>query len=242
MSPRGGGSGTLVRLCDSGYSSGAARGVRSESVRSKVGQGRSLTSCSPNAQPRNACRLLRNTGEGEIALIEWLPHVNVSLNATATLLLIIGFVLIKQKREKAHRNVMLSTFGVNMVFLVCYLVYHYYAGSKQFPRDPAVAPDFVRYFYYGLLASHVMLAAAVRFSQSGRFNLGLMGHRERHRRLAKWSWPIWLYVSVTGVLVYLMLYQIYVPPMLQNLDAWGKLTRGDSFEWAGAFKGQQISP
>ena len=144
-------------------------------------------------------------------MIEWLPHVNVSLNAIATVLLIIGFVLIKQKRETAHRNTMLATFGVNMVFLVCYLTYHYYAGSKQFPRDPAVAPDVVRYFYYGLLASHVLLAAAVPFLAIWTIYLGLKGQRERHRRIAKWSWPIWLYVSVTGVLVYLMLYQIYVP-------------------------------
>jgi putative membrane protein len=127
------------------------------------------------------------------------------------MLLIAGFVLIKQKRERAHRNVMLATFGVNMVFLVCYLTYHYYAGSKQFPKDPEVAPTIVRYFYYGLLASHVLLAAAVPVLAIWTIYLGLKGHRERHKRLAKWTWPIWLYVSVTGVIVYLMLYQIYVP-------------------------------
>ncbi len=144
-------------------------------------------------------------------MVEWLPHINVSLNALATLLLIAGYVLIKQKREAAHRNVMLATFGVNMIFLVCYLTYHYYAGSKSFPRDPEVAPNIVRYFYYGMLASHVLLAATVPFLAIWTIYLGLKGHRERHRRIAKWSWPIWLYVSVTGVLVYLMLYQIYVP-------------------------------
>ena len=149
-------------------------------------------------------------------MVEWLPHVNVSLNALATLLLVIGFVLIKQKRETAHRNVMLSTFGVNVVFLVCYLTYHSYAGSKQFPRDPSVASDAVRYFYYGLLASHVLLAATVPFLAVWTIYLGLKGQRERHRRIAKWSWPIWLYVSVTGVIVYLMLYQIYVPKELAN--------------------------
>ena len=145
-------------------------------------------------------------------MIEWLPHVNVSLNALATLLLIAGFVLIKQKRESAHRNMMLATFGVNMVFLVCYLTYHYYAGSKQFPTDPDVASTAVRYFYYGLLASHVLLAAAVPVLAIWTISLGLKGQRERHKWLAKWTWPVWLYVSVTGVLVYLMLYQFYVPP------------------------------
>ncbi len=145
-------------------------------------------------------------------MIEFLPHINVSLNALATLLLIAGFVLIKQKREGAHRNVMLATFGVNMVFLVCYLTYHYYAGSKQFPKDPNVAPTVVRYFYYGLLASHVILAAGVPILAIWSIYLGLKGQREKHKRIAKWAWPIWLYVSVTGVIVYLMLYQIYVPP------------------------------
>lgn len=148
-------------------------------------------------------------------MIEWLPHVNVSLNSLATMLLIAGFVLIKLKRETAHRNVMLATFGVNMVFLVCYLTYHYYAGSKQFPKDPEVAPTAVRYFYYLLLASHVLLAAAVPVLAVWTIYLGLKGYRERHKRLAKWAWPIWLYVSVTGVIVYLMLYQIYVPPAVE---------------------------
>lgn len=151
-------------------------------------------------------------------MIEWLPHVNVSLNSLATLLLIAGFVLIKQKRETAHRNVMLATFGVNMVFLVCYLTYHYYAGSKPFPRDPEVAPTLVRYFYYGLLASHVLLAAAVPVLAVWTIYLGLKGHRERHKRLAKWAWPIWLYVSVTGVIVYLMLYQIYELPAVKQFE------------------------
>ncbi len=150
-------------------------------------------------------------------MVEWLPHINVSLNALATLLLVIGFLLIKSKREIAHRNVMLATFGVNMVFLVCYLTYHYYAGSKQFPRDPDVASDGIRYFYYGLLASHVLLAATVPFLAIWTIYLGLKGQRERHRRIAKWSWPIWLYVSVTGVIVYLMLYQIYVPKEIANI-------------------------
>ncbi len=144
-------------------------------------------------------------------MVHWLPHINVSLNALATLLLILGFVFIKARKETAHRNVMLATFGVNVVFLVCYLTYHYYAGSKPFPKDPAVAPVIVRYFYYGLLASHVILAAAVPVLAIASIYLGLKGNRILHRKFSKWTWPVWLYVSVTGVLVYLMLYQIYVP-------------------------------
>lgn len=145
-------------------------------------------------------------------MIQWLPHVNVSLNGLATILLIWGFLLIKQKRELAHRKVMLATFGVNVVFLISYLTYHANVLSKKFPTDTAVASDGVRYFYYALLASHVILAALVPVLAIGSIYLGLANKRESHRRLSKWTWPIWLYVSVTGVIVYLMLYQIYVPP------------------------------
>lgn len=144
-------------------------------------------------------------------MIEYLPHVNVSLNALATLLLILGFVLIKRKRERAHQQVMLATLGVNVIFLVCYLVYHAYAGSKPFPTDPQVAPTYVRYLYYVILLTHVVLAALVPLLAVGSVYLGLTHQRERHRRLSVITWPIWLYVSVTGIIVYLMLYQVYVP-------------------------------
>ncbi len=144
-------------------------------------------------------------------MIELLPHINVSLNAAATVLLILGLVLIKSKRAAAHKNVMLATFGVNVVFLVCYLTYHAYAGSKAFPKDPAVAPTFVRYIYYGVLLTHILLAALVPFLALGSIYLGLKGNLEQHRRLSVITWPVWFYVSITGIVVYLMLYQFYVP-------------------------------
>lgn len=146
-------------------------------------------------------------------MIEWLPHVNVSLNSLATVLLVVGFVLIKRKAENAHRNVMLAAMVVSALFLACYLTYHFNieGGSKKFPTDTDVAPLAARYFYYALLASHIILAMAVPFLAVGSIYLGLKGKRETHRRLSKWTWPIWLYVSVTGVIVYLMLYQIYLP-------------------------------
>lgn len=143
--------------------------------------------------------------------IEYLPHVNVSLNALATLLLVLGLVLIKRKQERAHRNVMLATFGVNVVFLVSYLTYHAYAGSKPFPTDPQVAPPFVRYFYYSVLLTHVLLAAIVPLLAIGSIYLGLMNKRASHRRLSVITWPVWFYVSITGIIVYLMLYQLYTP-------------------------------
>lgn len=146
-------------------------------------------------------------------MIEWLPHVNVSLNSLATVLLVVGFVLIKRKAENAHRKVMLAAMVVSALFLACYLTYHFNieGGSKKFPTDTDVAPLAARYFYYALLASHIILAMAVPFLAVGSIYLGLKGKREAHRRLSKWTWPIWLYVSVTGVIVYLMLYQIYLP-------------------------------
>jgi putative membrane protein len=144
-------------------------------------------------------------------MIELLPHVNVSLNALATVLLIVGYVLIKQKREEAHKRMMLATFAVNVVFLISYLTYHANVLSKKFPTDTEVASVAVRYFYYGLLASHVVLAAFVPVLAVWSIYLGLTNRRESHRRVSQWTWPIWLYVSVTGVIVYLMLYQIFVP-------------------------------
>lgn len=142
-------------------------------------------------------------------MIQWLPHVNVSLNALASLLLVLGLVLIKQRRERAHRNVMLATFAVSAVFLVCYLTYHFQVPSKKFPVDPEIAPVAARYFYYALLASHVILAMAVPFLAIAAIVQGLKDNRAAHRRIVRYAWPIWFYVSVTGVMVYLMLYQIY---------------------------------
>lgn len=137
-----------------------------------------------------------------------LPHVNASLNLLATILLLTGFVLIKARRERAHRIVMLSAFAVSCVFLVCYLVYHFQHGRTDFPRAqyPSIAP-----WYLGMLASHIILAALVPFLAIATIVAGLRDRRVAHRRLAKVTFPVWLYVSVTGVLVYLVLYWWCVP-------------------------------
>ena len=146
-----------------------------------------------------------------------LPHVNASLNGLATLLLIVGFVLIKRAKshpenrtqlESAHKWTMLSCFGVSVLFLCCYLFYHIVVMdglSKKFPVEAGA----VRYVYYAILLTHVILAAVVPFLAVATIYLGLRDRRKAHLRLAKWTFPIWLYVSVTGVIVYLMLYQIY---------------------------------
>lgn len=139
-----------------------------------------------------------------------LPHLNASLNALATVLLVAGFVLIKRRQELAHKWVMLACFGVSALFLASYVTYHIIAGSKQFPFDayPAAA-----YIYYPILLTHVILAMTVPFFAIGSIYLGLADKRKGHVRLSKWAFPIWLYVSVTGVFVYLMLYQFYPGPV-----------------------------
>jgi putative membrane protein len=143
-------------------------------------------------------------------VIEILPHVNGALNTLATVLLVTGYVQIKRRQEAAHKWTMLACFAVSVVFLACYLTYHFNipGGSKKFPSYP---PDGVRYAYYGILLTHVALAAAVPFLAIGSIWLGLADHRRWHRKLSWWTFPIWLYVSITGVIVYLMLYQLYPP-------------------------------
>ncbi len=143
--------------------------------------------------------------------VEVLPHVNAILNALATVLLVIGFVLIKRGNVAAHKWTMLSCFGVSVVFLVCYLSYHQLlhavTGERGKPFEyPGQA---VRYCYYAILISHVVLAAAVPFLASFTIYYGLRDQRLRHRRVARWTFPIWLYVSVTGVVVYVMLYHLF---------------------------------
>jgi putative membrane protein len=138
-----------------------------------------------------------------------LPHINASLNALAAVLLVIGYVLIKRQRVVAHKWTMLSCFGVSVVFLGCYLFYHLVlleGASRKFPTYP---PTAVRYGYYLILLTHVVLAAAVPFLAVITIYLGLKDRRQAHRKLARWTFPIWLYVSVTGVVVYVMLYHLF---------------------------------
>lgn len=140
------------------------------------------------------------------ALKHILPHVNASLNFLATLLLIAGYLLIRNRRETAHKWTMLASFGVSTLFLICYLVYHAIAGSRPFPAEAAGIA--ISMGYYAMLLTHVVLAAAVPFLAVATIYFGLRDDRRRHRFFARFTFPIWLYVSITGVLVYVMLYQI----------------------------------
>lgn len=142
--------------------------------------------------------------------IDQLPTVNATLNALAAILLVVGWALIKAGRERAHKRAMLSAFVVSIVFLTCYLIYHYHKLSVKFEGS-----GFVRPVYYAILISHVVLAVTVPFLASATIYLGLADRRAKHRRFARWTFPIWLYVSVTGVVIYVMLYHLY-PPSIQK--------------------------
>ena len=146
-------------------------------------------------------------------------HVNAALNLTATVLLLVGYVLIRRGHELAHKRVMLSAFGVSAAFLVCYVWYHSGAGHVKFTH-----PGTVRYVYWSILASHIVLAAMVPFLALATIYTGYkafgggepetaLRYRRRHRRWAGWTLPIWLYVSITGVVVYVMLYHLYPPTL-----------------------------
>jgi putative membrane protein len=131
-----------------------------------------------------------------------LPAVNASLNALSGILLVCGYVLMRMKRIELHRRFMIAAFSTSGLFLVCYVVYHAQVGSVRFTRSGLVRP-----LYYTILATHVTLAATVLPLAIVTLTRGLKGRYVQHRRIARWTFPIWLYVSVTGVLVYVLLYQ-----------------------------------
>jgi uncharacterized membrane protein YozB (DUF420 family) len=132
-----------------------------------------------------------------------LPALNASLNATAALLLVAGYRMIRRGRREAHRRLMLAAFTVSTLFLVSYLVYHFEVGSVRFTKTGVI-----RTLYFAILISHTILAAAVPPLAVLTLWRALRGRLEAHRRIARWTLPIWLYVSATGVAVYWMLYRL----------------------------------
>jgi putative membrane protein len=131
-----------------------------------------------------------------------LPAVNASLNALSGVLLLIGYVLIRNRRIEQHRKVMIAAFAASALFLVFYVIYHAQVGSVPFARQ-----GFVRPLYFTILVTHVTLAATVPPLAIITLSRGLKARYTQHRRIARWTFPIWMYVSVTGVLVYVLLYQ-----------------------------------
>jgi uncharacterized membrane protein YozB (DUF420 family) len=133
-----------------------------------------------------------------------LPALNASLNATSAVFLTVGYILIRRGDRRLHKRCMLAALITSTAFLACYVVYHWnIGGSKAFTGQGAI-----RTLYYAILIPHVLLAMTVLPLALVTTARALRSQFDRHRRVARWTLPVWLYVSVTGVLVYLMLYQL----------------------------------
>lgn len=126
------------------------------------------------------------------------------LNATSGILITFGFIFIRRKNIKAHRACMIAAVTVSILFLISYITYHYNYGSTRFQGEGWVRP-----FYFAVLGTHTVLAAVIVPFVIVTIRRAVRGELDRHRRIARWTFPMWLYVSITGVTVYLMLYHLY---------------------------------
>jgi uncharacterized membrane protein YozB (DUF420 family) len=133
-----------------------------------------------------------------------LPELNASLNALSAILIVIAYVLIRRGRRTLHKRFMLGALTSSTAFLVSYVIYHANVGSKPFPGTGVI-----RGIYFAILLTHVVLAAVILPLVLTTTARGLWAQYDRHVAVARWTLPLWLYVSVTGVVVYLMLYRLY---------------------------------
>jgi putative membrane protein len=139
-----------------------------------------------------------------------LPHLNATLNSISAVLLVLGYIFIRRQRISAHRKCMIAAFITSTIFLISYVLYHsllvYYLGQgpTRFRGEGWVRP-----FYFTILLTHTILAVVIAPLVLITLRRGLRGRFDKHRRIARWTFPAWLYVSVTGVMVYLLLYQLY---------------------------------
>ncbi len=136
--------------------------------------------------------------------IPFLPHLNAILNSTSALLLLSGYSFIRRGKVRAHRNCQVTAVVTSALFLISYLTYHYYHGSTRFTGQGIIRP-----VYFVILLTHTILAVVIVPLILITIYRAARADFDRHRRIARWTLPLWLYVSVTGVIVYLMLYQIY---------------------------------
>lgn len=133
-----------------------------------------------------------------------LPLVNALLNTTSTLFLLLGYYFIRRNRKALHKRMMIAALTVSSLFLISYLIYHYNVGSVKF-----TAQGTVRTVYFSILLTHTVLAAAVPPLAIVTLVRALRQRFDKHKRIARWTLPIWLYVSITGVIIYIMLYRLY---------------------------------
>jgi putative membrane protein len=136
--------------------------------------------------------------------ISYLPHLNAILNSSSALLLLAGFRFIRRGRIQAHRKCQVSAVVTSALFLISYLTYHYYHGATKFPGQGLVRP-----LYFTILITHTILAVVIVPLILVTLYRAARGDFIRHRRIARWTLPLWIYVSVTGVVVYVMLYHLY---------------------------------
>ena len=139
-----------------------------------------------------------------VEIIRFLPTLNAMLNATSGILLTIGYVFIRRRHIQAHHTCMLAALTSSSLFLISYLYYHYHVGATRFAGTGAA-----RVIYFTILITHTILAVVIVPFVIVTVTRALRGQFDRHRRIARWTLPMWLYVSVTGVIVYLMLYHLY---------------------------------
>jgi uncharacterized membrane protein YozB (DUF420 family) len=139
-----------------------------------------------------------------------LPAINASLNGLSAALLTAGFIFIRQKKIILHRNCMISAFGVSVIFLICYVSYHSYLAIVLH-RGPTrfLNPSWFRPIYLAILLTHTILAMVIVPMILITLNRALRERFELHKKIARWTWPLWMYVSITGVVVYLLLYRIF---------------------------------
>ena len=136
-----------------------------------------------------------------------LPTLNAALNATSAVCLLVGYFFIRRKQVSAHKTSMISAFLVSTLFLASYLYYHYHHGATPFPGR-----GWVRTLYFTILIPHVILAAAILPLALVTLFRAWKGQFDRHKRIARWTLPLWFFVSITGVIVYWMLYHLYSAP------------------------------
>ena len=136
-----------------------------------------------------------------------LPHLNASLNASSFILLSSGYYFIRQKRVIAHRNCQIAALSASVLFLVSYIVYHLHHGTTRFAGQGIARP-----IYFTILTTHTILAAVIVPFVIVTVRRAMRGDYLRHKAIARWTLPMWLYVSITGVVVYLMLYHLYPSP------------------------------
>ena len=133
-----------------------------------------------------------------------LPALNASLNLTSAVLLTFGYIFIRKGNQRAHKNCMIAAFCTSTLFLACYLYYHYHAKTTRF-----VDPAWFKPIYLTILLTHTLLAVVIVPMVFMTFSRAFKERFEAHKKIARWTWPIWMYVSVTGVVIYLLLYQIF---------------------------------